>query len=112
MLGSSRSHPMDQPDLERVLTPVQLAAVLQGESVNEAGHLSSAFWGATSVLTGAAELVGAAALLLVPEPTMVTKLAGGALALHGSDAVSAGIVQIATGTTRATPHRSRGNCGC
>lgn len=53
-------------------------------------------------MTGAAELVGAGALLLVPEPTMVTKLAGGALALHGSDVVSAGMVQIATGSTRAT----------
>jgi hypothetical protein len=53
-------------------------------------------------VAGAAELVGAAAFSLAPEPTMVTKLAGGTLALHGSDVVSAGVVQIASGTSRTT----------
>ena len=48
------------------------------------------------------ELVGAAALLLTPEPTLVTKVAGGALAVHGSDTTSTGIVQVITGRTRTT----------
>lgn len=93
---------MDHEGIDIVLTPLQLAAVLQGESIEEPSHLSNAFWGAASVLTGAAELVGAAALLLTPEPTMITKLAGGTLALHGSDEISTGIVQITSGTTRST----------
>jgi len=41
-------------------------------------------------------------LLLVPEPTLATKLAGGALALHGSDTSAAGWVQLITGRTRTT----------
>jgi hypothetical protein len=93
---------MDYEGIDVVLTPLQLAAVLQGESIEKPSHLSAAFWGAASVVTGAAELVGAAALLLAPEPTMMTKLAGGALAFHGSDEISTGIVQITSGTTRST----------
>jgi hypothetical protein len=45
---------------------------------------------------GALELVGAAALILTPEPTTITKIAGGALAIHGADTTSSAIVQIAT----------------
>ena len=93
---------MDYEGIDIVLTPLQLAAVLQGESIDKPSHLSAAFWGAASVVAGAAELVGAAALLLAPEPTMMTKLAGGALAFHGSDEISTGIVQITSGTTRST----------
>jgi hypothetical protein len=91
-----------QEDLEIVLSALQLAAILQGETIEQSSHIASAFWGATTVLVGATELVGAAALLLTPEPTTITKIAGGALALHGCDTVSAGIVQVTSGQTRTT----------
>lgn len=88
--------------LEVVLTPLQLAAILQNDSIEEGSALTNRFWGAAAVVAGAMEMQGAAALLLVPEPTLATKLAGGAMALHGSDTSAAGWVQLITGRTRTT----------
>jgi hypothetical protein len=88
--------------LEIVVTPLQLAAILENDSVEESSSLTNRFWGAASVVGGAFELVGAAGLLLVPEPTMVTKIGGGALLVHGADTTSTGLVQIVSGRTRTT----------
>jgi Bacterial CdiA-CT RNAse A domain len=88
--------------LEVVVSPLQLAAILENDSVEESSSLSNRFWGAATLVGGAIELVGAAGLLLTPEPTMVTKVAGGALAVHGADTASTGIVQIISGRTRTT----------
>jgi len=56
------------------------------------------FWGvvggALTVVAGAAEVVGGVALLTVPEPTGVTKFAGGAAIVTGASTVIGGIVQI------------------
>jgi hypothetical protein len=93
---------MADEGMEIVLSPLQLAAVLENESVEESSCTSSRFWGAASVVGGALELVGAAALILTPEPTTITKVAGGTLAIHGSDTMSAGIVQIVSCQTRTT----------
>lgn len=88
--------------LEIVLTPIQLAAILENDSVAESDCLSQRFWGAASVVGGALELVGAAALFLTPEPTTITKIAGGTLAVHGLDTTSAGVMQIVSCQTRTT----------
>lgn len=93
---------MESAGLEVVLTPLQLAAVLENESIDRASCLSNQFWGAASVVGGAMELIGAAGLFLMPEPTTVTKIAGGALAVHGADTVSAGLVQVVSCQTRTT----------
>jgi hypothetical protein len=93
---------MEASGMEIVLSPLQLAAVLEDESVHQSSCLSSVFLGAASVVVGAIELTGAAALLLTPEPTTVTKIAGGALAVHGADTASAGLAQIASCQTRTT----------
>jgi Bacterial CdiA-CT RNAse A domain len=85
-----------------ILSPVQLAAVLEGQTVSDTETRTNRLWGAVTLLGGAIELVGAAALLLAPEPTMVTKVAGGALAVHGSDTVSTGMRQIWTGRPQTT----------
>ena len=92
----------DSEGLEVVLTPVQLAALLEGEDFEGEGALSNRLWGAAALAGGAIELIGAAALLLTPEPTMVTKVAGGALAVHGADTSSTALVQIVSGRTRTT----------
>jgi hypothetical protein len=92
----------EEEGLEIVLSPLQLAAILESDSVEESSSLSNRFWGAATLVGGAVELVGAAALILTPEPTTVTKIAGGALAVHGADTASTGIVQIITGQTRTT----------
>lgn len=48
------------------------------------------------------ELVGAAALLLTPEPTMATKVAGVALGAHGIDDLQAGVRTLWTGEVKKT----------
>ena len=50
--------------LEIVLTPLQFAAVLEGDSIEESSSWSNRFWGAATVVGGAVEMVGGAALLL------------------------------------------------
>ena len=92
----------DSEGLQVVLTPVQLAALLEGEDFEGEGTLSNRLWGAAALAGGAIELIGAAALLLTPEPTMVTKIAGGTLAIHGADTTSTALVQIVSGRTRIT----------
>ncbi|MGD0939603.1 MAG: hypothetical protein ABR905_07805 [Terracidiphilus sp.] len=46
---------------------------------------------------GLMEMGGGALLILAPEPTMVTKVAGGALGLHGIDTTQAAMRQLFSG---------------
>jgi hypothetical protein len=75
----------DDQGIEIVVSPIQLAAILENDTVEESSSLSNRCWGAASLVGGALELVGSAALILTPEPTTITKIAGGALAIHGLD---------------------------
>jgi Bacterial CdiA-CT RNAse A domain len=88
--------------LRLVLSPVQLAAVLQSAHVNPHEIAMNRFWGGMEVLGGALELVGASVLIATPEPTMLTKVGGGVLMVHGSDTVSTGLRQIWTGQQEKT----------
>jgi CDI toxin RNase A-like protein len=88
--------------LRLVLSPVQLAAVLQSAHVNPAEIAMNRFWGGMEVLGGALELVGASVLIATPEPTMLTKVGGGVLVVHGSDTVSTGFRQVWTGQQEKT----------
>lgn len=88
--------------IEIVLTPIQLAAILENETLEESSSLSNRLWGAATLAGGAIELVGAGVLLLAPEPTTITKIAGGTLGVHGLDTASSGIMQIVSGRTRTT----------
>jgi hypothetical protein len=88
--------------LEIVLTPLQLAAVFAGESIEAPGRFTDRLWGGATVIGGALELVGAAALLLVPEPTTATKFAGVALGAHGVDTASTGLRQAISGRPEST----------
>lgn len=92
----------NEEGLEIVLTPIQLAAILENETLEETSSLSNRLWGTATLAGGAIELVGAGVLLLAPEPTTVTKIAGGALGAHGLDTASSGIMQIVSGRTRTT----------
>ena len=83
--------------LEIVLTPIQLAAILHGETIEESGSLKERLWGAATAFGGALELIGAAALLLTPEPTTATKIGGTALGAHGIDTATTGVRQIISG---------------
>lgn len=79
------------------LSPVQLAAILSDQPISEGETAANRLWGGLKLLGGSLEMVGAAALLLAPEPTMASKVGGAALAAHGSDTLSAGLWQVWTG---------------
>lgn len=92
----------ESPAVEIILTPIQFAAILENETIEDSETLSNRLWGAATLVGGAVELIGSAALFLIPEPTMVTKVAGGTLGVHGLDTASTGIQQIVSGRTRTT----------
>lgn len=92
----------DEQGLRVILTPVQLSAVLHGEQVHSQESAANRFWGAAKVVGGALELLGAGGLLAVPEPTMLTKAAGGVLGVHGLDTLQAGAREVWTGEPTKT----------
>lgn len=94
--------PNVEDGLSIVLSPVQLAAVLQGVSISTPETRSNRLWGVVTIIGGGIELIGSAALLLTPEPTMITKAGGIALGLHGSDTASTGMRQVWTGEREIT----------
>lgn len=87
---------VEEEGLTLVLTPPQLAAVLANGTLEEPS-VSNRAWGSAAAIFGALEVFGGGALLLIPEPTMLTKLSGGALGLHGMDTFQAGVRQAWTG---------------
>lgn len=80
-----------------VLTPVQLAAILQGDSISSEATVSNRMWGGLTLAAGVAEMVGGAALCVVPEPTGLTKAGCVLLGAHGSDMAAAGLHEAWTG---------------
>ncbi|MDP9837057.1 hypothetical protein J2T09_001809 [Neorhizobium huautlense] len=89
----------DEPDegLKIALSAAQLAAVLENEDLEPGGTLGNRLIGGLRLLGCGGELIGAGALLLAPEPTMVTKVGGVALGAHGVDQCITGGKQIWTG---------------
>lgn len=84
------------------LSPIQLAAVLSEATIESGAQFPQRMWGAAKLIGGALELIGAAGLLLAPEPTAVTKVAGAALGAHGIDTSAAAIRQITSGRETVT----------
>lgn len=85
-----------------ILSPVQLAAVISGQSISEPETSGNRLWGGLKLIGGALEMVGAGALWLAPEPTMLTKAGGTVLGAHGADTVSTGFWQLWTGRSQRT----------
>jgi hypothetical protein len=91
---------MTQPEeqgVRIVVSAAQLAAVLEGESLDEPATFTNRLWGGLRVVGGTLELVGAGALCLAPEPTMTSKVGCVVFGLHGSDTLVAGARQAWTG---------------
>ncbi|NVH71094.1 hypothetical protein FSB08_00680 [Paraburkholderia sp. JPY432] len=95
------SYQHDSDGVRVVLSAPQLAAVLS-QSINPTEMLSNRLWGGLQVVGGVLEMVGAAALCVLPEPTMASKAGCVVFGGHGSDTVSAGVHQIWTGRDTAT----------
>lgn len=96
---------MEEDGFRIVITPGQLAAVLAGGTVEIGLGGASGWtraWGGAKLVFGALEELGAAALVLAPEPTTITKWAGGALGVHGADTLQSGGRQVWTGRETST----------
>ncbi len=87
----------EQSSISVVLTPVQLAAILKGDSISSESTLSNRLWGGLTLVAGVAEMVGGAALCAVPEPTGATKVGCVVLGGHGIDTASTGLQEVWTG---------------
>ncbi|GGF20387.1 hypothetical protein GCM10011611_28000 [Aliidongia dinghuensis] len=89
-----------------VLSPVQLAAVMQGRSISanetSGGRFLSRLFGGLQMIGGAIELVGAAGLFLAPEPTALTKAGGAVLGANGVDNTATGAFELWTGRSYST----------
>lgn len=85
-----------------VLSPAQLAAVLSDAPIDAGETRSNRLWGGVTAIAGSLEMVGAAALLLAPEPTGATKVGGYALGAYGADVASTGLWQLWTGQPQKT----------
>jgi hypothetical protein len=85
-----------------ILSPVQMAAIISGQSITEQETVSNRLWGGLKLVGGALEMVGAGALWLAPEPTMLTKAGGTVLGAHGADTISTGFWQLWTGQQQRT----------
>lgn len=92
----------DDDGLTVALSPIQMSGILHGEDVTFEATIGNRLWGAATLLGGALEMGGGSALILTPEPTMITKVGGWALALHGSDTAATGLRQIYTGRPENT----------
>lgn len=101
-MASSPGFAMEDEGLQIVLTPVQLAKIFAGENMSEGEMLSTRLWGGAQALFGIIEAVGAGALLLTPEPTMLTKAGGMALGASALDQIQAGARQLWTGRRAET----------
>jgi hypothetical protein len=96
----------DGDGLRIVLTPLQLAALMRGETITQpetaGNHLFTRLIGGAELIGGALELAGAAGLFLTPEPTMLTKGGGVILGANGLDNAGTGFYQLWTGSARTT----------
>lgn len=96
------SYQQDSDGVRVVLSAPQLAAVLTRQSISRSEMASNRLWGSLQVVGGVLEMVGAAALCVLPEPTMASKAGCIAFGVHGSDTAAAGLRQVWTGQDTAT----------
>lgn len=89
----------EEDGLTIVLSPVQLAAILESAHLAEHQRFVNRLWGGAQLVGSALQLIGGVGMFLVPEPTMLTKVGGGVLVAHGADSGQAAVRQIWTGET-------------
>ncbi|ARJ43161.1 hypothetical protein B1H58_14735 [Pantoea alhagi] len=84
-------------ELQFAISPVQLAGVLDYHTVSEADALSNRLLGGLELALGTVELMGATALCLAPDPTLLTKAACVVTGTHSLDSINAAANRILTG---------------
>ncbi|EDZ99006.1 conserved hypothetical protein [Burkholderia sp. H160] len=90
------SYEQDSDGVRVVLSAPQLAAALTRKSITHGEMLSNRLWGGLQLVGGVLEMVGAGALCVVPDPTMVSKAGCVVFGVHGSDTGAAGLRQLWT----------------
>ena len=88
--------------LQFAVSPVQLATVLADRTVTEAEAFSNRLLGGLELAMGTVELAGAAALCIVPEPSMLTKAACVVTGAHSLDSIHTAADKILTGRDTRT----------
>ncbi|SMG60815.1 RNase A-like domain-containing protein [Paraburkholderia susongensis] len=96
------SYQQDSDGVRVVLSAPQLAAVLTRQSISRSEMASNWLWGGLQIVGGVLEMVGAAALCVLPDPTMASKAGCIVFGVHGSDTAAAGLRQVWTGQDTAT----------
>jgi hypothetical protein len=91
----------DDGTISVALSPMQLAAILENATIAEGPTMSNRIWGAVGMIGGAIELVGSAALLIDPDPT-VSKVVGAIGLVHGADVYMTSWYAVSTGLSKAT----------
>jgi hypothetical protein len=87
-----------KPGLVPQLVEVSGAVVTKHiEAQQSEPTLGNRIWGGVRAIGGGVEAIVGGALVLAPEPTMLTKAGGGVLAVHGADNFIAGFTQLWTG---------------
>jgi len=79
------------------VSPVQMAAVMSDKTVSEGETLSNRIYGGLGLLGGVAEMFGAGAMCVAPEPTMLTKAGCVVVGTHSLDTIQASLRQVWTG---------------
>lgn len=84
------------------MSPVQMAAALSDKSVSEGETLSNRLYGGLGLAGGVAEMFGAGAMCIIPEPTMLTKAGCIIVGTHSLDTIQAALRQVWSGRSVAT----------
>ncbi|EOY5742883.1 RNase A-like domain-containing protein [Enterobacter ludwigii] len=84
------------------LSPVQMAAILHGQTISEGETMSNRLWGGLGVLNGVVEMFGAGVLCVVPEPTMLSKAGCVVVGSHSLDTITTSFKQVITGRQTST----------
>ena len=84
------------------MSPVQLAAALSDKSISEGETLSNRLYGGLGLAGGVAEMFGAGAMCIVPEPTMLSKAGCVIVGTHSLDTIQSSLRQVWSGRSVAT----------
>ncbi|MEM7497548.1 MAG: RNase A-like domain-containing protein [Pseudomonadota bacterium] len=93
---------MEEEGITVILTPAQLAAVLENETLREGGTLGNRLVGALRIVGCGFGAVGGAAMIAAPEPTMLSAAGGWVLVTASADQCSTGARQVWTGRSERT----------
>jgi hypothetical protein len=84
-----------------VVSPMQLAAVLENQTISEGETVTNRIWGAVGTIGGMLEVLGSAALLVDPDPT-VSKVVGAVGIVHGTDVTLTSWRELISGRDQKT----------